>query len=213
MKEKNAASRLLIKRIIWVFIGVIFIGMGSAFLRIAGMGNDPFGCMNIGVSGLIGMSFGSYQLIVNIVLLIPMFIFMRKGIGIGTFVNMIGVGYVSDFVIFIFGKMGLSVERIASELTFRSVFLIAGVLIMCLGIAIYMECNLGIAPYDALGEMIPMWTKDRIKFFAARIITDVICVLIGYMAGSVVWIATIITAFFTGPVVSFFRRLAAPRLK
>lgn len=210
MKKRQKIS---VKRIIWVLIGVALIGIGSAFLRISGMGTDPFGCMNIGVSGVIGMGYGTYQLIVNIVLLIPLFIFMRKGIGIGTFVNMIGVGYVSDFGVFLFSKIGITDESIEDELLLRIIFLIVALLIFCMGVAIYMECNLGIAPYDALGEMIPMWTKDKIKFFAARIITDVICVAIGFFTGSVVGAATVITAFFTGPVVSLFRKAVEPRLK
>ncbi len=204
--------KVSLKRVIWVFIGVALIGIGSTFLRISGMGTDPFGCMNIGVSGVIGIGYGTYQLIVNIVLLIPLFIFLRKGIGIGTFVNMIGVGYVSDFGVFLLGKIGLTDESVADSLLIRIVFLIVALLIFCMGVAIYMECNLGIAPYDALGEMIPMWTKDKIKFSVARIITDIICVAIGFFTGSVVGVATVITAFFTGPVVSMFRKLVAPGL-
>ncbi len=204
--------KISIKRIILVFIGVALIGIGSTFLRISGMGTDPFGCMNIGVSGVIGIGYGTYQLIVNIVLLIPLFIFLRKGIGIGTFVNMIGVGYVSDFGVFLLGKIGLTDESIADSLLIRIVFLIVALFIFCMGVAIYMECNLGIAPYDALGEMIPMWMKNKIKFSAARIITDIICVAIGFFTGSVVGVATVITAFFTGPVVSMFRKLVAPGL-
>lgn len=203
-KEKVSA-----KRVIWVFIGVFFIGFGSALLRLSGMGTDPFGCMNLGVSGVLHMQFGTYQLLLNIVLLIPMLIWMRKGLGLGTIVNMIGVGYVSDFCVWCIGRFGITTEGLSGKLPMQLGVMVLAVISLCFGVALYMECALGIAPYDALGEIIPLLTRERIKFFAARVITDIICVLIGFISGSVVGIATVVTAFFTGPLVSFFRKHAA----
>lgn len=206
MERANKKSKLTVKRVIWVLVGVCFIGLGSALLRISGMGTDPFGCMNLGVSGVLGMDFGTYQVIINAALLLPMLIWMRKGLGIGTFVNMIGVGYVSDFGVFIVSRLGITAEGLAGRMWMQLLFMVLAVVVLCLGIALYMECDLGIAPYDALGEIIPLWAKGKIKFFAARVITDVICVAIGFVFGSVVGIATVITAFFTGPLTSFFRK-------
>lgn len=206
MGQESKRKKYTVKRVIWVILGVCFIGLGSALLRISGMGQDPFGCMNLGVSGVLRMDFGTYQLAVNVVLLIPMLIWMRKGLGIGTIVNMIGVGYVSDFGVYIFAGLGITAEGLAGRLWMQLLFMVLAVAVLCLGIALYMECDLGIAPYDALGEIIPLWTKGKIKFFAARVITDVICVAIGFVSGSVIGIATVITAFFTGPLVSFFRK-------
>ncbi len=203
--EKKGFSNVSVKTVLWVCLGVFLIGLANALLRISGMGTDPFGCMNLGVSGLLSMAFGTYQLIVNIVLLIPMLVWRREWLGIGTVVNMVGVGYASDFCVHIFGKIGISAASIEGIILLRLLFMVMAVLVLCLGIALYMESNLGIAPYDLLGELIPLWTKNKIKFFAARVITDIICVTIGFLSGSVVGIATVITAFFTGPLVSFFR--------
>ena len=52
--------------------------------------------MNYGISHKLGMSFGNYQLLSNIVLLIIVIIFEEKLIGTGTFGNMILVGYSAD---------------------------------------------------------------------------------------------------------------------
>ena len=53
--------------------------------------------MNYGISHKLGLSFGNYQLLSNIVLLIIAIIFEKKLIGTGTFGNMILVGYSADF--------------------------------------------------------------------------------------------------------------------
>ncbi len=211
--NKKMLPKIAGKQVVWVCLGVFLIGFGNALLRISGMGTDPFCCMNLGVSSVVHMDFGTYQLLVNIVLFIPQCIFMRRGVGVGTIVNMVGVAYVSDASVFIFGIFGLSADGISGLFFVRLLVMLLAIVILCLGIAIYMECSLGIAPYDALGEMIPVWTKQKIKFFAARVMTDVVCVVIGFLSGSVIGVATVITAFFTGPVVALFRSKVKNYLK
>ena len=197
------------RRTVFVFIGVFFIGLGSALLRLSGLGTDPFTCMNLGVSGVLHMQYGTYQVLVNIVLLIPMLLWMRKGLGLGTIVNMIGVGYISDLCVFVFRKFHLTAELLSGRLPVQVFVMVLAFVSLCFGVAVYMECALGIAPYDALGEIIPLLAENKIKFFAVRVLTDCICVAIGWASGSVVGIATVATAFFTGPLVSFFRKHVA----
>lgn len=209
---KQCLEELTAKRVAWMFVGVALIGVSVSLCRLSGFGTDPFSCMNLGVSRVIGMEYGTYQLLVNLVLLIPMLACFRKSIGLGTIVNMAGVGYIADFCMFLWEKLGVTIGSIEALWLIRVVLMIAAVMILCLGAALYMECDLGIAPYDALGQMIEMWTKGHVKFFAARIGTDIICVIVGLVSGSVVGISTVITAFFTGPFITFFRKNVAARI-
>ncbi|MDO5411112.1 MAG: hypothetical protein Q4F21_11795 [Lachnospiraceae bacterium] len=194
------------KKLLWMLVGVFLLGFGGAMLRLSGLGTDPFTCINLGISETAGILYGTSTILFNIVLLIPIFFWYRKGIGIGMFVNMTALGYISDFCVYMWGKIGLTKTIMADMMFLRFVFLIAGILIFCLGIAFYMEADLGVAPYDALGQMVEMWTKGKVKFSAARVVMDVVCVTAGFCLGSTVGIATLVTAFFTGPVVTFYRR-------
>lgn len=214
---KEYFKKISIKKLVYMTVGVFLIGLAVSLCRLSGFGTDPFSCMNIGVSTVIGMRYGNYQLIVNLVLLLPMLVCFRKAIGIGTVVNMVGVGYSAELCMFIWGKIGVTMETAASILPLRILFLLAAVFVLCFGVALYMECDLGVAPYDALAQELELWTKGRLKFSIGRIITDIICVGIGFVSGNIagvvtVGIATIVTAFFTGPFVSFFRRTVAARL-
>ncbi|WP_235182847.1 hypothetical protein [Gracilibacillus boraciitolerans] len=70
------------------------------------------------------------------------------------------------------------------------------------------------APYDSLAFVIERVSKQKIPFPIARITTDISCVVIGFSFGAIVGVATVIFAFFTGPLVQFFRtRVAEPLLK
>src|SRR5699024_11974099 len=54
--------------------------------------------MNLGISGFLQMSFGTWQLIMNAVILVIVFFTVRQCIGAGTIVNMVCVGYGADFI-------------------------------------------------------------------------------------------------------------------
>lgn len=202
-----------IKNLLWTIVGVFLLGFGGAMLRLSGLGTDPFTCINIGISRVAGILYGTSTIIFNIILFIPMILWYKKGIGIGMLINMITLGYISDFCVYMWGEIGITTSGLAYNFSLQFVFLIIGVLIFCLGVAFYIEADLGIAPYDALGQIIEMKTKKCIKFAVNRIFTDVLCVAIGFSLGSTVGIATIITAFFTGPVVQFYRNLIQKSFK
>ena len=85
-------------RLVMMLAGIFMIGMCVASYRISGFGVDAFSCMNLGVSGFLGMTFGTWQLIVNGVLLVVVWFTVRSCIRLGTIVNMVCVGYTADFL-------------------------------------------------------------------------------------------------------------------
>ncbi len=203
-------DKLKQRRILMMFIGNLFIGIAVALLRISTLGTDPFSTMNLGVSGFLDISFGVYQLLFNILLLGVVFYFAKHTIGYGTLVNMVGIGFVSDFFVHSYGLFFGDDLMLLGRILMMS----TAVLIASIGVALYMTPNLGVAPYDALALVIQKVSKDKISFPIARIMTDVTSVIIGFSFGAVVGVATVVMAFFTGPFVQFFRkRLAEPMLK
>ena len=72
------------KKIIVMLLGVFFQGIGVSLLNISEGGPDPFSALNYVVSDKLNMSFGTYQLILNIILLIFVFIKNRRLLGLGT---------------------------------------------------------------------------------------------------------------------------------
>ena len=70
MNEKRG---LLIKRTVMMLVGILFISICVGCYRLSGFGVDAFTCMNLGISGFIGMTFGTWQLIMNILILIVVF--------------------------------------------------------------------------------------------------------------------------------------------
>ncbi|MDE6530574.1 MAG: hypothetical protein K2K96_07350 [Lachnospiraceae bacterium] len=205
-KEKGKYRPVVI---VSMCLGVIAIGISVGLMRIANFGTDPFSCMNLGISSHLPVSYGTCQLLVNLVLFIVMVLALRKAIGLGTLVNMAGCGYTADFLLWILGHFNISTESMDEHLVIRVVLMLAAVVLLGFGAGLYMQCDIGIAPYDALGQVIEQAVHGKLQYKWTRIGTDLICVTVGFLLGSVVGVATVITAFFTGPLVTFFRNWLA----
>lgn len=195
-----------------MILGVCGIGIGTVCLRFAGFGTDPFSCMNLGVSNHLPISYGTCQLVINILLFIPVILLNPRSFGIGAFFNMFGIGYIVEFSLWLCGLFGLTVGSVEEQLIFRILFLIVGIVIFCFGVALYMECDLGVAPYDMIGQIVEDRTDGKIKFKWVRVSMDLLCMLTGFLLGGSIGAATVGVAFFTGPVVSGFRNKVVHRL-
>ena len=64
--------------------GILFISLCVGCYRLSNFGVDAFTCMNLGISGFLYMSFGTWQLIMNAAILAVVFFTVRKNIGAGT---------------------------------------------------------------------------------------------------------------------------------
>ncbi len=189
------------KRLAFNIGGVILIGIGIAWMRFADLGTDPFSSMVLGIANLLGTSFWYAQMGVLASLLLIVVFTDRSYIGIGTLINLVLLGFSSDTFLAILETFPLPTGFVGSLAE-----LIIGVLLICYGVAMYMHASLGIASYDALAPIIEAKTNGKLPFRWARIMTDALCIAVGFTLGSTIGIGTAIMAFFTGPVVAFFNR-------
>lgn len=206
------------KRCIMMVTGILFIGICVGAYRLSAFGVDAFTCMNLGISGFLHMTFGTWQLVMNAGILVVVFFTVRQCIGAGTIVNMIGVGYLADFICWLFQE-ALQVEM---TLPLRVIALLTGCIFAGLGVSFYMVAEMGIAPYDSVALIIEKATHGKIVFQYARVISDVTVVIVGVvfclLSGGDLWliigIGTICNACFNGPLIQFFRvHVAQPILE
>ncbi|MCI9168074.1 MAG: hypothetical protein HFH01_07830 [Dorea sp.] len=205
----NSEQKTFTKRLAMMLTGILFIGICVGSFRLSAFGVDAFTCMNLGISGFIHMSFGTWQLIMNAVILVVIFFTVRRCIGLGTIVNMVCVGYLADFICWLFQD----ILNIAMTLPLRIAALLIGMLFAGMGVALYMVADMGIAPYDAVGIIIEELTHNKLKYDKARVISDVAVVIIGVLfclmshgnLGLIIGIGTVCNALFNGPLIQFFK--------
>lgn len=184
--------------------GILLMALSIGFFRQARFGVDPFQCLVNGLDNIVPLSYGTVNMLTNVVLIIPMAIFYRRYIGISTLVNLFLLGYVVEFfegiIVNIFGTPGLAL---------RIVFIIVGIVVTCFAAAMYYTADLGVTSYDSvplnIADHKPKLLGRVIPFRAVRITTDLICTVAGVLLGAQAGIGTVITALFMGPLITFFR--------
>ena len=93
------------KRLAALVLSILVMGFCVAVFKLIAVGTDPCSCMNLGISGRLGISFGTWQLTLNVAMLLVVLRFAPELISAGTLVNMIFVGYIADFFIHVLGGL------------------------------------------------------------------------------------------------------------
>lgn len=212
----------MVKRVVFTILSIIIMGFGISLFSVSGFGVDPFTSMNMNISSTLGISYGTYQLIVNTAIVLFVVIVAHRGlIGVGTVINMIGVGYSCE----LFEKLiRATCADYCEFLAVRVCFLVAGIIVLCFSCSLFFTSNIGVGAYDALGFMLS--NSSKIPYKWVRVITDVTVILIGLVVsggfGAIlhgdisgvrnIGIGTIITAFMMGPLVNFFSKHISSRI-
>ncbi|MBR0039864.1 MAG: hypothetical protein IJP64_00605 [Oscillospiraceae bacterium] len=194
--------KTMTKRIIMSISGVVLCGLSVGMFKHAALGVDPFQALMSGLDAVIPIRFGTLYVIVNILLLIFPLLADRHKIGLATFINLFLLGYVVEFSQSLCARLlpGLGLGG-------RAILLAS---------SLYFTADLGVSTYDAVALV---WSEkqSRIAFPLCRILTDSACVLMGgalclssgmsfpQLFGSI-GVATVITAFFMGPLIEFFNK-------
>lgn len=185
------------KRVIFALIGVVLTGVSVGIIQKSNLGTDPFSSFTTGLSNATHISFGTFYTIICAIILIGVFILDKHYIGLATILNLFLIGIIADTTRETLEKIITTDSYVA-----RIIILILGIVIMCFSASLYFTADLGISAYDSVSKI--MSDKTKIKFKICRITTDLICVIIGFIFNANVGIGTVITAFFMGPLISYF---------
>ena len=186
--------------LIMMIFGITLIGFCVAVFRLIAFGTDPYGAMNLGFSGILHLSYGTMQLVVNLVLLLFQLRFAKKTISVGSFINLILLAYISDYFLLVLEAVPINYEI----LEIRILFLLVSLICLTFAISLYTISDLGIAPYDCIS--IYMSERWGIKYHWCRIMTDSTCIAFAFLLDSEIGIITLFLALCTGPFVSYFNK-------
>ncbi len=198
--------------------GVIISAVAVGIFNIAALGLDPLQSFMSGMDQMIPIPFGTLYVLVNVCLLLFSLVADRTRIGLATFINLFLLGYITQYT-----YEFLQTIIINPPMAARFVFLAVGIVILCFASSLYMTADLGVSTYDAVAIVLSeKWKLGQFQYI--RIACDCVCVILGvaiFLMGGGTWslvptvagIGTIITAFFMGPLIQFFRvKVALPML-
>lgn len=208
------------KRLVFVVISVIMMGFCLSWLNKCCFGADSFTTANNALSNKFGIDFGTYQLIVNIAMLVVVILIDRSQIGWGTVANMALVGYSCNFFSWLEAKIlpdsMISFDKalgyyVFDDFTVRMIVVWPVMILFIIAASCYMSADLGSSPYDALPFVIAGRFPDK-YFKIIRILYDVAFAALGFAFGAKVGLVTVVIAIALGPVVSWMRKSFIDRL-
>ena len=193
------------RRLIMAVLGVVICAASVALFKQAAFGTDPFQSLCNGLNRVIPIQFGTLYVLINAVLLVAVLVFDRHYLGVATLINLFLTGYIVDFC------EGL-MRRLAGapSMAGRIVCLVAGIVLMCAASSLYFTADLGVSTYDFVALYLSK-IQQKVPFRIVRILTDLVCVSVGFALGFAPGVGTLVTAFFMGPLISYFNvHLAEP---
>ena len=204
MKEKIKAFVVGMKRprmerrVPALFIAVALMGFGVAVFDMIGFGTDPCSVMTMGMSMNIGIPFGTMQLLFNIVMMLIVIRYDASRIGLGTLANMTVVGYVAQFFMFVidqFPALG------TLSMTARIIIFVPALAIFLLAASTYMCVDMGVAPYDAIPQIIA--ARKGWSFRVVRTLWDFVMMVGGALLGATAGPVSVGITLFIGSLVAW----------
>lgn len=178
----------------WSFFifGLIVFGLGIALTvegKIIGIG--PWDVFHYGLFLRMGLSIGTWSIIMGFLLLTVSSVATKKLPKIGAFLNMLLIGLFTDFFIWLLPSINSVIGAV--------IFFTIGTVLMGVATGIYMSAGLGSGPRDGIMLLIigrTGWSIQRVRSGM-----EVLVLILGWALGGPVGIGTVIIAFLLGPVV------------
>ena len=169
--------------------GLFLFGLGITFFIRAQLGLAPWDVFHTGVSDKTDVAVGTVIIIVGVFLLL-LWVPLRQRPGIGTIMNAIEIGLVVNLTKPIIGEPDHIVGRLA--------LMLAGLVIVGFGSAIYIGSGLGAGPRDGL--MLGLSERD-ISIRLARTAIELTVLVTGIALGGPIGLGTVAFALGIGPIV------------
>lgn len=198
---KNYLKQSGLKRRVGIMLlGVFLMGFFLSFLIPINLGTDPCTFMNVTISGRLGILFGTWQLLLNLVLIIIVFISEYRYIGPGTIANMVLIGYISDFFKWVWSN--IIPDTCFTDMPSRAVIFVITLAGFIVSASLYMNADVGVAPYDAMPLIVHDKFLKKVPFKFVRIGYDFLVIIIGCLFGGTPNIGIILMALALGPVIT-----------
>ncbi|RKQ33961.1 hypothetical protein D8M06_09065 [Oceanobacillus halophilus] len=175
------------------FIGLMIFSLGITMtINVQHLGIHPWDVLNVAMFNLIGLSIGSWAIIISGLLIVISWILDKRYIKIGTFFNAVLIG------VFVDTYMWLDFLPKATNTWIDILTMLVGIVVMGIGGGIYNAAKVGSGPRD--GFMLSISDKTGASIGKVRIITESSVLVIGLILGGPVFIVTFIFTFIQSPI-------------
>ncbi len=186
---------IYIRSLLFLF-GLNVCSLGIAMtIKVDYLGIHPWEVLSVALFEQVGLSIGTWSIIISALLIVISFILDKSYIKIGTFLNALIMGVMIDFYL----SLGFLPE--ATHTWLDVLMIIVGIILLGIGGGLYNAGKIGSGPRD--GFMLSISDKTGLSVGLVRIITESLVLLIGWLIGGTVFIFSFIFTFIQSPIFQF----------
>lgn len=196
----------MLRRLLQLYLGLGLYGFSMALLVRSELGVIPWDVLHQGIARSIGWSLGSVTIAVGALVLL-LWIPLRERPGLGTVSNVVVIGLAVDATLAVVPPLDAlpPLDSVAG----RVLLAVAGVVLNAVATAGYIGVRLGPGPRDGLMTGLVRRTGRSVRLVRSGI--EAVVVLVGWLLGGTLGLATVLYALSIGPLTQvFLPRLTVP---
>lgn len=184
------AGRVLIRRLVALYVGLWLYGFSMAVMVRAGLGLDPWDVFHQGVVEHVPLSFGAVTAVTGIVVLLA-WIPLRQRPGLGTVSNVVVIAVSVDVGLWLLPAWQMIPAQVGA--------MGAAVVLNAIATVLYIGAGMGPGPRDGL--MTGLVRRTGVSVWVVRTAIEVTVLSTGWVLGGSVGIGTLVYAFGIGPLI------------
>ncbi|BDH61946.1 hypothetical protein MTP04_20760 [Lysinibacillus sp. PLM2] len=193
MKHFNMNMKIFVQYV----IGIIILTLGIAFTIQSKFGASPYDALLVGLFNTIGLSVGSWEVLVALVILICNAILQKTRPEIFGLLTAIITGIGIDVWLFLLGNYLIPVQWY-----FELICFLIGLILIGLGTTIYLRAKFAPMPVDLLMLVISDLTKLNLLW--SRTIIYFVFLVLAFVFHGPIGLGTILTVLLGGTIINFF---------
>jgi uncharacterized membrane protein YczE len=183
-------------RLVNLYVGLVLFGVSMAMLVEADLGLIPWDVLHQGISRHTGWSLGTTVIVAGFVVLL-LWIPLRERPGFGTISNVVVIGLALD--------ESVRLLPTPSELPGQIALVAGGIALNAFATLLYLNARMGSGPRDGL--LTGLLRVTRAPAGVLKVAIEVGVVLVGWLLGGTVGVATIAFALSVGPMIQLLGRI------
>lgn len=184
----------IIKQLFFAIVGTFIAAIGIRLIVVSGLGADAISTLVLGILQHVPLKFGTISMLFNGIILVMIFFYDRKMIGIGSIINSFGIGFCLNLL----DWMGI-LHTIPDGTNYLAI--ITGSIVFGIGTGIYLLADSGSGAYESLMILLKRVLRSSVK--VARIVLDAAFFLTGFLLGGHIGLGTLLVLLLMGPSLEF----------
>ncbi|MBM7659894.1 putative membrane protein YczE [Bacillus mesophilus] len=184
-------------RIAFYLTGLLILSFGVTLTIKSDLGAGPWDALNVGLSTTIGLTVGSWVIIVGLILIVINALLLQEKPDVFAIFTILIVGGLIDFwLLYVLNQFD------PTGLLFKIIVLMLGLIFLSLGIAIYLQAKYPLIPIDRF--MLAIQHRLKVNLMVAKTIAEITALILALLFKGPIGIGTIIIALSVGPLVQLF---------